>query len=114
MGARAVEPRTGAEAALSYLGFGVTPPTSSWGRMLSDASQRLDLQFLVYVPGIALALTIAAFTVTAADPERLRAQAESMSNLTLGRSVDTLSKALADIREGDEPRMTVELALLRS
>jgi DNA polymerase-3 subunit gamma/tau len=53
------------------------------------------------------------FTVTAADPERLRAQAESMSNRTLGRSVDTLSKALADIREGDEPRMTVELALLR-
>ena len=30
-----------------------------------------------------------------------------------GRAVDALSKALADIREGDEPRMTVELALLR-
>jgi DNA polymerase-3 subunit gamma/tau len=53
------------------------------------------------------------FTVTAADPERLRSQAESISELTLGRSVDALSKALADIREGDEPRMTVELALLR-
>jgi DNA polymerase-3 subunit gamma/tau len=53
------------------------------------------------------------FTVTAADPERLRSQAESISELTLGRSVDVLSKALADIREGDEPRMTVELALLR-
>ena len=55
-----------------------------------------------------------AFTVTAAEPERLRAQAEAMSDLTLGRAVDTLSKALADIREGDEPRMTVELALLRA
>jgi DNA polymerase-3 subunit gamma/tau len=53
------------------------------------------------------------FTVTAADPGRLRAQAEAMSDLTLGRSVDVLSKALADIREGDDPRMTVELALLR-
>jgi DNA polymerase III subunit gamma/tau len=53
------------------------------------------------------------FTVTAAEPERLRAQAESISDLGLARSVDTLSKALADIREGDEPRMTVELALLR-
>ncbi len=53
------------------------------------------------------------FTVTAAEPERLRSQAESLSDLTLGRSVDVLSKALADIREGDEPRMTVELALLR-
>jgi DNA polymerase-3 subunit gamma/tau len=53
------------------------------------------------------------FTVTAADPERLRSQAQSISELSLGRSVDVLSKALADIREGDEPRMTVELALLR-
>ena len=55
-----------------------------------------------------------AFTVTAADPARLHAQAESMTDLTLGRSVDAISKALADIREGDEPRMTVELALLRA
>ena len=53
-------------------------------------------------------------TVIAGDPERLRAQAEAISELTLGRAIDTISKALADIREGDEPRMTVELALLRS
>jgi DNA polymerase-3 subunit gamma/tau len=53
------------------------------------------------------------FSVTAADPERLRAQADALSDLVLGRSVDVLAKALADIREGDEPRMTVELALLR-
>ena len=53
------------------------------------------------------------FAVTAAEPERLRTQAESLSELTLARSVDALSKALADIREGDEPRMTVELAVLR-
>ncbi len=53
------------------------------------------------------------FAVTAAEPERLRTQAASMSDLGLARSVDTLSKALADVREGDEPRMTVELALLR-
>jgi DNA polymerase-3 subunit gamma/tau len=55
-----------------------------------------------------------AFTVTAAEPERLRAQAEATTDLTLGRAVDTLSAALAAIREGDEPRMTVELALLRA
>jgi DNA polymerase III subunit gamma/tau len=54
------------------------------------------------------------FTVTAADPERLQSQADAMSDLTLGRAVDTVSKALADIREGDEPRMTVELAILRA
>ncbi|HEX2128310.1 MAG TPA: DNA polymerase III subunit gamma/tau [Solirubrobacterales bacterium] len=54
------------------------------------------------------------FTVTAAEPERLRAQAGAVSDLTLARAVDVISKALADIREGDEPRMTVELALLRA
>jgi DNA polymerase III subunit gamma/tau len=54
-----------------------------------------------------------AFTVTAADPDRLSAQAEAISELALGRAVDSLSAALASIREGDDPRMTVELALLR-
>jgi len=55
-----------------------------------------------------------AFTVTAADPERLRAQAERFSDLALSRAIDALSAALAAVREGDEPRMTVELALLRA
>jgi DNA polymerase-3 subunit gamma/tau len=54
------------------------------------------------------------FTVTAAEPERLRAQAAAASDLVLARAVDVISKSLADIREGDEPRMTVELALLRA
>jgi peptide/nickel transport system permease protein len=52
-----------AEAGLSYLGLGVQPPTSSWGGMLADASRRLDLRYLIYPPGIALAVTVAAFTV---------------------------------------------------
>ncbi|HLM30771.1 MAG TPA: DNA polymerase III subunit gamma/tau [Solirubrobacterales bacterium] len=54
------------------------------------------------------------FAVTAADSERLRVQADSLSELALGRSIDILSSALTAIREGDEPRMTVELALLRA
>jgi peptide/nickel transport system permease protein len=52
-----------AEAGLSYLGLGVQPPTASWGGMLADASRRLDLRYLIYPPGIALAVTVAAFTV---------------------------------------------------
>ncbi len=54
------------------------------------------------------------FSVTAADPERLRAQAEAFSELGLVRAIDTIAKALADIKEGDEPRMTLELAMLRA
>jgi DNA polymerase III subunit gamma/tau len=55
-----------------------------------------------------------AFTVTAADPERLRAQADSFTDLALVRAIDSIAAALAAIREGDEARMTVELALLRA
>jgi len=54
------------------------------------------------------------FSVTAADPERLRTQAESFSDLALTRAIDVIAAALAAIKEGDEPRMTLELAILRA
>jgi DNA polymerase III subunit gamma/tau len=55
-----------------------------------------------------------AFSVTAADPERLRAQAGELSDLALTRAIDVIAAALAAVKEGDEPRMTLELALLRA
>ena len=55
-----------------------------------------------------------AFTVTAADPERLRARPRRSPTSASGASIDVIAAALAAIREGDEPRMTVELALLRA
>ncbi len=51
-----------AEASLSFLGLGAQPPTSSWGGMLALASTRLDLKYLLIPAGVALSLTIAAFT----------------------------------------------------
>jgi DNA polymerase-3 subunit gamma/tau len=54
------------------------------------------------------------FSVTAAQEERLRAQAESLGDQALVRAIDELSAALSAIREGDEARMALELALLRS
>jgi DNA polymerase III subunit gamma/tau len=51
---------------------------------------------------------------TAVDPDRLRAQASAFSDLALGRAIDAIAEALAAVREGDEPRMTLELALLRA
>ena len=53
------------EAALSYLGVGVKPPTSSWGDMLSTAAGglfRVDPTFMV-VPGVAIFLTVLAFNL---------------------------------------------------
>jgi DNA polymerase-3 subunit gamma/tau len=55
-----------------------------------------------------------AFTVTAAHEERLRGQAETFSDRTLVRAIDELSAAVTSIREGDDARMALELALLRS
>src|SRR3954451_22101990 len=55
-----------------------------------------------------------AFSVPAADPERLRTQAGELSDLALVRAIDVISAALAAVKEGGEPRMTLELALLRA
>jgi len=52
--------------------------------------------------------------LAAAEPERMQAQAESFTDLGLTRAIDAVAAALSAIREGDEPRMTMELALLRA
>jgi peptide/nickel transport system permease protein len=48
-----------AEAALSYLGFGVQPPGSSWGLMVAEGQQYLATAWwVITVPGVATALTV--------------------------------------------------------
>jgi ABC-type dipeptide/oligopeptide/nickel transport system permease subunit len=50
------------EAALSFLGVGVQPPTSSWGQMISDASANFNTQWwYMLFPGLALLFTVLAF-----------------------------------------------------
>ncbi len=47
-----------AEAAISFLGFGVQPPTPAWGSMLSESRDFLVVAWwLAALPGAALALT---------------------------------------------------------
>jgi len=47
------------EGSLSFLGLGVSPPTPSWGNMLSDGRVYLqDAWWLSVFPGMALVLTI--------------------------------------------------------
>ncbi|HVE63688.1 MAG TPA: ABC transporter permease [Mycobacteriales bacterium] len=52
------------EAALSFLGVGVNPPTPTWGNMLSDAIPwyRADPTFMI-IPGVALFVTVLAFNL---------------------------------------------------
>ncbi len=52
------------EAALSFLGVGIQPPTASWGQMIAAASGRFDTAWWYMVfPGVALVLTVLAFNL---------------------------------------------------
>jgi oligopeptide transport system permease protein len=50
------------EAALSFIGLGVNPPTPSWGAMINEGYAGIRSNpHLVLVPGMALVLTTLAF-----------------------------------------------------
>jgi peptide/nickel transport system permease protein len=64
------------EAALSFLGLGVQPPTPSWGTMLNGGrAHLLDAPHLTIFPGLAIALLVLGFNFLgdglrdAADPK---------------------------------------------
>src|SRR5262245_28981676 len=51
-----------AEASLSFLGLGITPPAPSWGSMLNDARIHLfDAPHMVIFPSVALVMTVLSF-----------------------------------------------------
>jgi len=52
------------EAALSYLGIGITPPTATWGAMVNDGQDYLLTNpELAFAPGLALMLLVFAFNM---------------------------------------------------
>ncbi|MFB7503821.1 ABC transporter permease [Streptomyces broussonetiae] len=52
------------EAALSFLGVGVKPPTPSWGQMLSNAIDYYDSDpMYMVIPGVAIFITVLAFNL---------------------------------------------------
>ena len=54
------------------------------------------------------------FVVTATDSARLQAQAATVGPAALIRTIDELATALTAVREGDDARMAVEIALLKA
>lgn len=69
------------EAALSFLGLGVPPPTASWGNMLNEAQSLSILESMPWLwlpPGLAIAVTVLAVNFVgdglrdAADPRGSR------------------------------------------
>jgi peptide/nickel transport system permease protein len=51
------------EAALSFLGVGVRPPTPTWGGMLSDAVDFYTMPHFMLFPGLAIFITVLAFNL---------------------------------------------------
>jgi peptide/nickel transport system permease protein/oligopeptide transport system permease protein len=52
------------EAALSFLGVGIRPPTPTWGGMISDAVRWYTIApYSVVVPGVAIFITVLAFNL---------------------------------------------------
>jgi peptide/nickel transport system permease protein len=53
-----------AEAGLSYLGIGITPPTASWGSMVNEGFKYLLTNpLLSFIPGFAVMLVVFAFNM---------------------------------------------------
>ncbi|MED5223394.1 oligopeptide ABC transporter permease [Bacillus safensis] len=70
-----------AESTLSYLGFGIQPPTASWGNMLQDAqnfSIMVQAWWYPLFPGLFILLTVLCFNFLgdglrdALDPKKLK------------------------------------------
>lgn len=47
-----------AEASISFLGFGIPPPTPSWGGMLSETRFMLQAWWMAIWPGLALSIVV--------------------------------------------------------
>ena len=52
------------EAALSFIGVGIPPPTASWGNMLGEASIIYPpIWWYVVIPGVLITVTVLAFNL---------------------------------------------------
>jgi peptide/nickel transport system permease protein len=52
------------ESVLSYFGFGIQPPTSSWGSMISTGESFFDADpWLVFIPGLLIFFTVLSFNL---------------------------------------------------
>jgi peptide/nickel transport system permease protein len=53
-----------AEAGLSFLGIGITPPAAAWGGMITDGyTYLLTSPILSIIPGVAIMLTVFSFNM---------------------------------------------------
>jgi peptide/nickel transport system permease protein len=101
------------EASLSYLGFGIQPPKTSWGLMVSDGQQYLDTAWwLVAIPGFAIALTVLSLNLLAgwlrvsADPRQRDKQVRELRRFRARKNAEA-SVSVEEAREG-QPLLEVQ------
>ena len=58
------------EAGLGFLGFGVQPPTPSWGLMLAEARDQFFYPWLIIAPGVCLAALCVGFYLVGQGVQR--------------------------------------------
>ena len=69
------------EAALSFLGLGVQPPTPTWGSMISlNRGYINSAPWMVIFPGLAISVTVIAFNVLG---DHLRDRLDTRSTASL-------------------------------
>jgi len=52
------------ESVLSYFGFGIQPPVSSWGSMIATGGNFFDVDpWLLFVPGLLIFFTVLSFNL---------------------------------------------------
>jgi DNA polymerase-3 subunit gamma/tau len=79
-------------------------------QFMRDLSAHLRHLFVVQTLGEAPD----SFSVTAEHGDRLASQAERLAQGEILRAIDFLAKALAAVKDGSEPRMQLEMALLKA
>lgn len=107
--------RISAEAALSFLGVGINPPTPSWGRSISDAVAwvMVDPMYLLF-PGLALFLVTLGFNLLgdgladALNPRARRRQMVEMIDRTPGKATNGTVGTVTDGHEATERHDTTD------
>ncbi|MEX1142207.1 MAG: DNA polymerase III subunit gamma/tau [Thermoleophilaceae bacterium] len=80
------------------------------GQFMRDLSAHLRHLYVVQTMGE----VPDSFAVTAEHTDRLAGQADRLSQAEVLRAIDLLAAALAAVREGSEPRLQLEVALLKA
>ena len=98
-----------AVSGLSFLGFGISPPTPEWGAMLADAKTFLEQapQLLVW-PGLAITVMVLAFNVTG-DGLRDMLDPRTVGGTPGGEDRRRRGRRLQPVSTGDEPVASEDL-----